>query len=275
MTYSTPLPWPPDADAAAARFLTRHYGSARADLDVDFCATPRASVVTGLLALCLQQTDGRNIDAATLWEWGVAARLQGLLAIAHATTGPITTAVATCNHADCGERIELELALENFALTAGESINWRTPLQQQASIRLPTGSDQLAWYAHSRDRRGVDAAWLARRLIMRLDATVPAAGWQLPAAWLAPLGAALDSADPLTALNITAHCPACDAQFEVEVDLEYLLLEDLRRQQRTLLDDIHQIAGSYHWSEADILALPSWRRAGYLSRIHAQSRAHS
>lgn len=272
MTDSTPLAWPPDADAAVARFVSRRYGLVRADLDIDFNAVPRAKVVTALLALCLQYTDGRNIDAATLWEWSVATRLQGLLAIAFATTGPITSAVATCSHADCGERIELELALADFALSTGELIEWRTPLEQQASVRLPAGSDQLAWYAHSRDCGKVATGWLARRLITRLDAATPAADWQLPADWLAPLGAALDNADPLTALSVKARCPACATQLDVEVDLEVLLLEDLRRQQNALLDEIQQIADRYHWSEAEIVALPAWRRARYLSGIHAPSR---
>jgi hypothetical protein len=271
MTDSTALAWPPDTDAAA-RFQARRYGLVRADLDIDFNTVPRAKVVTALLALCLQQTDGRDIDDATLWEWSVATRLQGLLAIACATSGPITSAVATCSHADCGERIELELALADFALSSGEMIEWRTPLKQQASVRLPAGSDQLAWYAHQRERRDADAGWLARRLITRLDAATPAADWQLPAEWLAPLGSALDDADPLTALSVSAQCPACSTQLDVEVDLEYLLLEDLRRQQYALLDEIQQIAERYHWSEAEIVALPAWRRARYLSGIHAPSR---
>lgn len=275
MTVSVPLAWPPDADPASVRFLARRYGSSHADLDVDFDAAPRASVVTTLLALCLQDTDGRGIDAGALWEWSVAARLQGLLAVAHATIGPITTAVATCNHADCGERIELDLALADFALNPGETISWQTPLKQLANIRLPAGSDQLAWYVHNRDCGKVEAGWLARRLITRLDSAAPAEDWQLPVDWLAPLGTALDGADPLTALSVSAQCPACTTPLDVEVDLEFLLLEDFRRQQRVLLDEIHQIAGRYHWSEVDIIALPAWRRARYLSRIHAHSRTLS
>jgi len=54
--------------------------------------------------------------------------------------------------------------------------------------------------------------------------------------------------------------------------IPYLLLEDLRRQQSALLDEIQQIADRYHWSEAEIVALPAWRRARYLSGIHAPSR---
>ena len=34
-----------------------------------------------------------------------------------------------------------------------------------------------------------------------------------------------------------------------------------------LLDEVHLLALSYHWSEAEILALPSDRRQDYLKRI--------
>lgn len=271
LTEPTLRVWPPDAGVDGTRFLARQFGVARADLDIDFAVKPRATVVTALLAACLRDSGGRTFDADALWQWSVAARLQGLLAIVHETSGPLTTAVATCRHAGCGERIELELALADFALDPPDSIDWQTPQRQAARVRLPAGSDQLAWYHAHRAGHGADSVWLARRLIARLDAVQPAAEWQMPLSWVASIGTALAEADPLTALTVTVLCPACGVELAVEVDLEALLLESCRRQQRALLDDIHYLAGAYHWSETDIVALPAWRRARYLSRIQAAS----
>lgn len=276
-TASTLRVWPPPGGASAADagcFLARAFGTALADLDTDFAAQPRALVVTALLAACLRDVDGNSFPTDALWNWSVAARLQGLLAIGCETAGARTTAVATCSRPGCGEHIELELALTDFALDPPAGIDWQTPHRQAARVRLPSGSDQLAWFHHHRAGNTADPAWLARRLIVSLDAELPAETWPLPSSWLAALGTALADADPLTALTVAAHCPACATELAIAVDLEYLLLDLCRRRQRALLDDIHQLAGAYHWSEADIVALPAWRRARYLSRIHADSGAY-
>ena len=293
-TASTLRVWPPrggaaESDASEAdtgRLLARAFGTALADLDIDFAAQPRAQVVTALLAACLRDSDGSSFPTDTLWHWSVAARLQGLLAVAYATAGACTTAVATCSRPGCGERIELELALAGFALATPDSIDWQTPQRQTARVRLPSGNDQLAWFHQQRARydtgydtghdagHDADSGWLARRLIVSIDADLPAVSGQLPSSWIASLDTALADADPLTALTVAAHCPACDTELAIAVDLEYLLLDSCRRRQRALLDDIHHLAGAYHWSEADIVALPAWRRARYLSRIQADSGAY-
>ena len=299
-TASTLRVWPPrggTAESAApesgtpgsdtpesdnGRFLARAFGTMLTDLDIDFAAQPRAQVVTALLAACLRERDGSSFPTDIVWNWSVAARLQGLLAVAYATAGAYTTAVATCSRPGCGERIELELALAGFALDTPDSIDWQTPQRHTARVRLPSGSDQLAWFHQQRAGydagydagHDADSAWLARRLIVSLDADLPALSWPLPSSWIASLGTALADADPLTALTVAAHCPACATELAVAVDLEYLLLDGCRRRQRALLDDIHHLAGAYHWSEADIVALPAWRRARYLSRIHADSGAY-
>jgi hypothetical protein len=40
-----------------------------------------------------------------------------------------------------------------------------------------------------------------------------------------------------------------------------------------LLHDLAHIAHAFHWSEAQILALPAWRRARYLAHIDTMEAA--
>jgi hypothetical protein len=54
---------------------------------------------------------------------------------------------------------------------------------------------------------------------------------------------------------------------QAEVDLEALALVRLRAVQRKLVDAVHRLALAYHWTETEILALPSWRRERYLALI--------
>jgi hypothetical protein len=261
--------WP--SDTGAARFLSRRFTDSAADIDLDFGGAPRAELVTALLGLCLRTPDGQDLAEDTLWQWTVAERMQGLLAIARATTGKTTSAVAHCSHPGCAEQIELEFALDSFAGTAPALVEWQASGGEQVQCRLPTGRDQQAWHEHTLRTHGADERWLARRLLTLVDQAPPAADWTVPAAWLEPLARSLDAADPLTALTMDVSCPLCGSQLAVDVDLEALLLEGLRLRQSSVLAEIHRLARAYHWAEQEIVALPLWRRARYLARIAAEA----
>lgn len=255
--------WPPSL--GKQRFLSRRFPDWHADLDINF-DIPRPALVTELLSSCLYDIDGKNIDAESLWTWTVSERLQGLLAIANASTGTSTAAVAICSNVDCRERIELELGLASFAdEEPAANIDWLSPDGLEISCRVPTGHDQLSWLLHVKSERKIDAGMLAESLLeSSARELLPT---PLPGIWIDSLGTALNAADPLTALNLDIVCPFCDQALQVDVDLEQLLLEGLRLQQRRLIDQIHRLACSYHWSEIDIATLPSWRREHYLSRL--------
>ena len=255
--------WPPGF--GKERFLSRKFPDRHADLDIDF-DLPRPALVNDLLSACLCGIDGKTIDADSFWHWTVSERLQGLLAIANASTGTTTAAIALCSNAECRERVELELGLSGFAeIQPVTSIDWLSPDGAEIPCRLPTGQDQLSWCTLAKGEHEIDEALLAESLIEK------SARELLPVAltedWIDSLGSALNIADPLTALNLDVSCPFCNQALRVDVDLEQLLLEGLRQQQRRLIEQVHRLAFSYHWSEFDIAALPEWRRERSLTRL--------
>jgi hypothetical protein len=263
--------WPPGTEGGAVRFLARRFTASQADLDVDFHGTPRVTLVTCLLELCLHGGDACSpLDVDQVWRWSAEQRLQGLLAIALATCGPTTAAIASCGHPDCGRQMELELLLESFVTEATPAMAWKAPDGRHVRCHLPNGADQLAWYQQARHSGSCDERWLARRLIDSIDEAPVDADWTIPQAWLEPLASLLDEHDPLTALTVRIECPFCACQNEIEVDLEQLLISNLHECQRALLNDVHRLACAYHWNEAEIVALAPWRRARYLSRVEAQ-----
>ncbi|TDR44855.1 hypothetical protein DFR29_10536 [Tahibacter aquaticus] len=266
--------WPPGSSAESARFSARRYAAECGDLALQFDAAPRALLVTALLARCLRAADTRPLTAQALWQWSVAERLQGLLAVALATTGPNTTAVASCGHAGCGQSIELELELASFAAPhTVHSASGVAPDGSALLCRLPTGDDQRAWreFADSDTAQTTEAGerWLAQRLVERVADAPPTQDWSLPTAWLESIAALLDASDPLNALVVGIECPYCGGHNNIDVDLEQLLIEGLRRQQRSLIEQVHRLACIYHWSEAQIVGLPPWRRARYLAQVEA------
>lgn len=83
---------------------------------------------------------------------------------------------------------------------------------------------------------------------------------------LACIDAALEAASPEAAEETRCQCPGCGEVTEARVDpLAFAFPREAE-----LIGEIHQMAGAYHWSERDILALPTSRRRRYLELIGAE-----
>jgi hypothetical protein len=241
-------------------------------IDIDFGAR-RPWVVTQILARCAGDADGRLAPDSEdeVWRWSVPQRTQALLGVARACGISSVAALASCDRAGCGERIELEFELESFARTAEPGAFAWKDAGQCVNLRLPTGDDQRRWAdALPVDDPGLPA-WIGAQLVRDVDGTPLEEGWQLPESWLPGVEAALADQDPATDLRVGGACTSCGAGFSAEIDLEALLLGRLARLQQDLLLDVHLLARSYHWSEAQILALPAWRRAYYLAALGAET----
>lgn len=75
--------------------------------------------------------------------------------------------------------------------------------------------------------------------------------------------AAIESVSPELAVTAQTRCPTCDHPNDVEVD-PYLCLGSAHS---SIYLEVHTLASKYHWSEADVLALPTRRRRLYLSLL--------
>lgn len=165
--------------------------------------------------------------------------------------------------ADCGGcGASFDLYVEQSALPvkeAGDGYPFAAVKTRRGRrrLRVPCGGDQEAV-------AGLDepeaAAELVRRCLAAASAAAPRA---LGVDETAALDAALEAVAPEVGLAVLAHCPDCGAAQEVPVD-PYLCLA---RAGRDLFTDIHALATTYHWSEAEILALPTDRRRLYLELI--------
>jgi hypothetical protein len=228
----------------------RPFGHDAADLDVAFARTWPEDSTTALLAACT------GCDAAAVRGWTLARRLQALLSVRLAED-PAARLPAVLRCAACGERFELEIDLAQCRHTVDEQpIAWSAPDGTGWALRLPTAADLQAWReAATGDERHIAAALLDRT------------AEDLPAAWLPALAEALAERDPFTALDVQAACPECGHDNPAAIDLEALLLVGFASRQQRLLDDVAALASAFHWSEAQILALPAWRRAHYIARL--------
>ena len=84
------------------------------------------------------------------------------------------------------------------------------------------------------------------------------------------IGSALDDVAADVGTLVVTGCPECGAEHVVAVDP--FGLNALRGGH--LYREVHALASRYHWSEADILALPRARRRLYLSLLDEEQGRH-
>lgn len=102
----------------------------------------------------------------------------------------------------------------------------------------------------------------ARRALAHAVTGAPVADALLPeiADWLT-------RADPLAHVVLDLTCAHCGAAWTRPFDIVRQIWAELTFSARRLIGDIHLLARIYHWSEADILAVPAARRRAYLDLI--------
>lgn len=261
------------ADSPGAAWPVRPFGQAVEDLEVTFDPWVQPRLASDVLRCCLGPGSRAKEADSEPEGWTVTRRMQCLLAVAIATLGKQIEVRLHCAKPACGAELALDLDLTKF-LPAPDlhSVNCSVGGEHTLSLRVPTGADQIKWLEVPRAAVGPDlASTLARDLVAGVDGAAPAEEWEIPSAWLPAIEEALEQADPLTNLELRSQCPACGAEVATPFDLEATLLKLLVGRPARLLDDVHQLASAYHWSEAEILALPSHRRHEYLRRIADQA----
>jgi len=168
--------------------------------------------------------------------------------------------------AACGSRFDFQLAYADLPVRpAGPGYPYariecgNRPLV----LRVPTGADQLRLLAACGP--DAEAALLQGLLASPPPPDAPELALADPQEWRR-IESALEQAAPAVCTAVAARCPDCRHVNEVDVDPYGVLA----RPADALLDEVHRLAWSYHWSEPDILRLPRARRRQYLQRIDRQ-----
>lgn len=249
---------------SAQAWQARAIGSAASDIDLVFDPADRPGTVTALLAACVGSPDGQAIQADEAWDWTLNQRLQALIAMRLAAQEPVIELHGTCHR--CSEGMELAVDLRALAGPSAEPrFTWRSDSGVALALRLPRGRDLQNWM---QDASSTSQEALAASLIEAVHGVAPDEAPPALSALLPMLDDAFEAHDPLTALRLHTTCPACAQDNTLPCDLEALLIDGFARAQARMLDDVLQLASAFHWREADILALPRWRRAHYLRQLH-------
>jgi hypothetical protein len=213
--------------------------------DAPICDRPLALTLVGRLSTVSQPADL------------VVHDFEALLLHVHALVfGGRIEADATCR---CRRRINIGFATGDYLrahaprrpriVSTADEPGWFRLDGEQTSFRLPTAGDQIA----VADEADPVAALAARCL--------------RPAKSSARIERAMAALAPPLSGEVAGTCPYCQAQAPFVFDVPSFVLGELQVQAALIGEDVHWLAGHYHWSEDEILALPARRRRRYVEMV--------
>ena len=253
-----------------------------------------------LLARCLERLGPcRPVTPQLVRELTVGDREALLLHLRRATVGERIACVLRCPRPDCGEPMDLDLAVGDLLLPpyAAAAPTHETELAVDDTcwrlrFRLPTGRDQEEAALLARTDAAAAGGWLLASCIESVEvaeagtgaggpamdgaamdgrsAGGPAAGTGaglLPAQVAERLGELMAELDPQAELLLRLPCPRCGHEFTAPFDTAAFFFHELAARVTTLYREVHRLALAYHWSEAEILALDGRRRRRYLELL--------
>jgi len=173
---------------------------------------------------------------------------------------------APCRH--CGARFDIDLSLAEVPTSPAGTGFPEIEVETSLGLRLfeaPNGAheEQLSLRSDGDPRRALAA------LCGLSDAAASEAA-RFGEEDLDRIDAALEAVSPDIADCLDVACPECGESVEVRIDP----LEFAFPRSDTILREVHEIAGSYHWSEHAILDLPSSRRRTYAALVRSEQVRH-
>lgn len=256
----------------AARQVEVRAPTGRDEMQLEEAALMPAAWANRLLAACVaDQRTNNPIGLNDVHGLGIGDRERLLLAIHAATFGRSADLLYRCTR--CREVAEVTIDLTSFLTAPVESpaepekpivvaIDGETA---PMSYRMPTAGDLEAIAPLATTDPDAAAAELIGRLSVATAGEVPSrlAEHETPGEASDALAAEIAGREPDTTIFLSVVCPTCGVAVEALLDATNLLRARFAGG-RGIFAEVDRLARIYHWSEADILALPYARRQRYL-----------
>lgn len=226
--------------------------------DILLSEAGRQDVGVGLALLrrLASRADGEPID----WDRVALTDVDALLLrLRQHLLGDLVRADTTCPAPDCRAPVDIAFSIGDYlahhqprAVTGYGTPNaegWFQLPSGAAQFRVPRAVDQIAIGREARP----DSA-LRRLCIRPADAS---------AAARRSAETAMEAIAPNLCADLEGTCPECGATVVCRFDPLHYTLRELTAQASLVYDEICAIARHTHWSEADIVALPTARRVRY------------
>ena len=241
--------------------LTMHPLSAHEVIEVWEAADDRHPVDRALSLLAAACPDRTRDQLAAL---SVGRRDASLLTLRERTFGPRLNGYVECPR--CSERLEFEVAVADLRAGAPEVQESERELlagDLTLHFRLPDSRDLVAALACP----DADAAHrtLVQRCVLRANRDGSSVDHsELPAEVVTELAGRMAEWDPQAEVLLDLRCLECGYGWRPLFDIAVFFWEELAARARRLLDEVHSLARTYGWTEADILSMSARRRQHYL-----------
>ncbi|MFI7294503.1 hypothetical protein [Streptomyces sp. NPDC050121] len=166
----------------------------------------------------------------------------------------------------CGDSLDVTVAAGELR-PAGASADADPGGRVPATATLTTYGMTVTYRALTgRDVRAVDptAPQARRSLLRRCVVHVSPPAEELPDEVLEDVARRLPELDPGADTVLVLNCPQCGHSWEATLDIGDHLWTEVCGYARKLLHEVHTLARSYGWSEAEVLAVSPVRRQFYL-----------
>lgn len=189
-----------------------------------------------------------------------------LLLLRQMIIGDVIRTDVICPAKDCGRRIDVAFRIGEYlahhsprtprGVEAADEAGWFRFRDASVSFRLPSAADQVAASRSPKAeyeliRRCIRPAEISARVLKRVET-------------------AMEALAPGLSDNVQGECPECGAKVTMYFDAQQFTLSELRNQAVFIYEDVHLLAKHYHWSQAEILALPRSRRARYTEMVQQE-----
>ena len=218
--------------------------------------------VTGLLSMTLAHIGGQAISWQEIHNMTVGDRQFLLRTLMIALEHDNCWMSSECDA--CNNRFDLNLTLSTLPVTqCSETFPYVEVIIDACSYRFraPTGADQDKLL----QRGNVSEQDILPLLLTEPDfhhqpgATFP----RCLSEYKNLIEEKIETMAPAITSKIQTACPECSKLMVIDISPERLILQI----GKNIYPEVHQIASAYHWSEAEILKMPTLRRKNYLSLI--------
>ena len=240
----------------------------------------RSPTARALLMLSAAYPD---VSAQTLADLPIGQRDGQLLKLRSHTFGSQLQATARCPQ--CAEILEYNLSVQDIVVATPDSsllidedaigeasaepdlYRWQQE-DYAVRFRLPTSADILAVFdAGDRAQKSGSTALMQRCLVAVSKQGEAIAFNSLPSEIIDALENQIAQQDPQAEILLALSCLACNHQWQILFDIVDFFWREIAVTAQRLLQQVHLLASTYGWHEADILNLSPRRRAAYINQI--------
>jgi hypothetical protein len=227
-------------------------------------------------ALILLEAACGDSQQEDLAKYSVGERDARLLTLREWTFGREVSAITCCPK--CTDALELNFLVDDLRAEGAERTSTGPSTRPSAPLALEDGDYSLRFrLPNSHDLRALESASAVvvkaeQQILQRclLEATCRGesiAVEQLPETMVAAVSERMTDADPQADIKLAVECCQCHHQWEEHFEIDSFFWTEINCWASRMLNEVHQLASAYGWSETEILGLSSLRRNLYLNLI--------